>query len=265
MPPMQSPSSGRVLPPRRASSLLAVGLLLAAGQGTLNRSLRAEDVSIPRERLLELESRARRVEALEAEVQRLEAEVARIRKAASVVAPVGASSNPAAPRGDARGPATAGPAAAWIPPAASKAAEKAGSAPAVTDKLAQGSTVDLAHVLEHFGSDPAAALARYKGVKARFRGVVADVDKPLFMAPYDVVFRRADTPVRVRARLTPPAAATRVFVAADRMSVLAEGGGRRETLARVGEGVELEGVIKGFTAGMVELTVFGAPRPWAGE
>lgn len=238
---------------------------MAGGQAALIRPLRAEDVVIARERLLELESRARRVDALEAEVQRLEAEIARMRKAASVGAPVGASSSPAAPRGDARGTPTAGPAAAWIPPTASKAAEKAGSAPAINEKLALGSTVDLAHVLEHFGSDPAAALARYKGVKARFRGVVADVDKPLFMAPYDVLFRRADTPVRVRARLTPPASATRVFVAADRMSVLAEGGGRRETLARVGEGVELEGVIKGFTAGMVELTAFGAPVPRTGE
>lgn len=124
--------------------------------------------------------------------------------------------------------------------------------------------MDLAHVLSHFGGDPAAALARYKGVKARFHGVVAEVDKPLFMAPFDVVFRRAETPVRVRARATSPSFATRVFVTADRATVMAEGTGRREALARVGDAVVFEGVIKGLEAGMVELTVSGGLGPWKG-
>ena len=215
----------------------------------------AEDVAVPRDRLEALEARSRRVEVLEAEVRRLESEIRRLRTAPGPDAPVAGlpqrtSANP--------------PPAPWLTPAAAQAANKAGPAPALDGRLPEGSTVDLAHVLSHFGSDPAAALSRYKGVRARFHGVVAEVDKPLFMAPFDVVFRRSETPVRVRARVTSPSFATRVFVTADRATVMAEGTGRREALARVGDAVVFEGVIKGLEAGMVELAVSGGLGPWTG-
>lgn len=219
--------------------------------GAIATGVLAEDVSIPRERLEALEARSQRVEALEAEVRRLESEVRRLKTVpeAAASAAGGASRSSPAP---------------WLTPAAAQAAVQAGPAPALEGRLHEGSTVDLAHVVSHFGSDPAAALARYKGVKARFHGVVADVDKPLFMAPFDVVFRRSETPVRVRARVTAPSFATRVFVTADRTIVMAEGGGRRQALARVGDAVVFEGVIKGLDGSMVELVASGGLGPWTG-
>ena len=223
--------------------------------GAIATGVLAEDVSIPRERLEALEARSRRVEALEAEVRRLESEVRRLKTVPEAAA--------SAAGGASRSSANPSPA-PWLAPAAAQAAVQAGPAPALDGRLPEGATVDLAHVVSHFGSGPAAALARYKGVKARFHGVVADVDKPLFMAPFDVVFRRSETPVRVRARVTAPSFATRVFVTADRTIVMAEGGGRRQALARVGDAVVFEGVIKGLDGSMVELVASGGLGPWTG-
>lgn len=251
-------------PVRPSAGCRSVARLAAAVFGFIATSIlpaiHAEDVSVPRERLAALEARSRRVESLEAEVRRLEAEVRRLQTGSAAIA---ADAAGAAPAGVARLP-SAQPPASWLTPAAAQAAAQAGPAPALEGRLTKGSTVDLAHVLSHFGSEPATALTRYKGVRVRFHGVVAEVDKPLFMAPYDVVFRRSDTPVRVRARVTPPGYASRVFVAADRSTVVAEGGGRREVLARVGDAVGFDGVIKGFASGMVELVVLGTPGPWTG-
>lgn len=223
--------------------------------GAIATGVLAEDVSIPRERLEALEARSQRVEALEAEVRRLESELRRLKTVPEAAA--------SAAGGASRSSANPSPA-PWLTPAAAQAAVQAGPAPALEGRLHEGSTVDLAHVVSHFGSDPAAALARYKGVKARFHGVVADVDKPLFMAPFDVVFRRSETPVRVRARVTAPSFATRVFVTADRTIVVAEAGGRRQALARVGDAVVFDGVIKGLDGSMVELVASGGLGPWTG-
>jgi hypothetical protein len=223
--------------------------------GATTFSALAEDVAVPRDRLEALEARSRRVEALEAEVRRLESEIRRLKAVPETAATA---------TGTAQRPSANPPPAPWLTPAAAQAAVQAGPAPALDGRLTEGSTVDLAHVLSHFGADPAAALARYKGVKARFHGVVADVDKPLFMAPFDVVFRRSETPVRVRARVASPSFATRVFVTADRTTVVGDGGGRRQVLARVGDAVVFEGVIKGLDGGMVELVASGGLGPWTG-
>ena len=223
--------------------------------GTIATGVLAEDVAVPRERLEALEARSQRVDALEAEVRRLESEIRRLKAVPETAATT---------TGAAQRPSANPPPSPWLAPAAAQAAVQAGPAPALDGRVSEGSTVDLAHVLSHFGSDPAAALARYKGVKARFHGVVADVDKPLFMAPFDVVFRRPETPVRVRARVMSPSFATRVFVTADRTTVMGEGGGRRQALARVGDAVVFDGVIKGLDGSMVELVASGGLGPWTG-
>ena len=210
----------------------------------------AGDVSIARERLAELEARARRVEALEAEVRRLEAELARAR----APRPEGTG------EGKARATTPSVVAPGWVPDAVVQSVAKAGPAPAVATRATEGGTVPVAHVLEHFAADAPSALARYQGVKLRFTGVVSDVDKPLFMAPYDVFFRRQDTPLRVRVRCAPPATATRVYVPQDRMTVVGEGGGRREVLARVGDAVEFEGTVKGIEGGVVEVRLQGTVK-----
>ena len=217
----------------------------------------AEDVRISRERLAELESRSRRVEDLERQVRALEAEVSRLN----------AGATGARDRRPGSGAATSpreGGVPGWLPSGVKKSVEGAGRAPEMTSRMVEGSAVPMAHVLEHFAADAKAAVERYKGVKVRFTGVVADVDKPLFMAPYDLFFRRAETSLRVRVRLMPPPTATRVYVSQDRMTVVGEGGGRREELARVGASVEFEGMVKGVEGGTVEVRALG-PVKGGGE
>lgn len=210
----------------------------------------AEDVMVARERLAELEARARRVEELEVKVRALEAEVAGLKGGRDGA--LGVSGPPA--MNGVGGGVRAG---SWLPGTVARSVERAGPAPAVATRAAEGSMVPMAHVLEHFAADGKAALARYGGVRLRFTGVVSDVEKPLFMAPYDVFFRRAETPLRVRVRLMPPSAASRVYVTQDRTEVVGEWGGRREVLARVGDAVEFEGMVKGMEGGWVEVKATG--------
>lgn len=186
-------------------------------------------------RLARLEKQAERAESLERELAAARAEITRL----NGIPPV---------RPERGGPV-------WVHPAVQKAVDDM-PAPRVLDGLkpvTSDEVVDPLELLAHFAADPKAAEARYAKRTFELRGIVAEVDKTLFAAPYQVVFRLPGTMLRGVCEMYPPDHFGKVYVTEDRQRVVGEASGRKTTFATAGTEVRLRVRCEGLKAGAVRF------------
>jgi len=191
----------------------------------------AETVAIERSRLAELEHQAAKVPGLERELAAARAELARSR--------ITAPERPTA----------------WVPSAVEQAVAKAPPTPAANTlpALAPGAEVSVIDLLNHYETDPVAAETRYAGRKFRVRGVIAQLDKAMFTAPYLVIFRLPGRSAALECAVSPDDRFGKVYLTSDRARVVGERGNQRVTFASVGTEVVVEGRCTGGKAGLIRF------------
>ena len=232
-------------------AILATAATLLAGIP----SRAAEDtVKIPRSRLTELEQKAAQVERLAAELAQAKDEIARLKgqrveltQAKSEIVKLKeeqAELKKAAPKSE-----------RWLPPAVENAAKNLPPTPPLQSlpALQKDEVVSVHDLLNHYAPDPAAADQRYRDRVFRIHGVIAEVDKPLMLAPYKVIFRLPGQSLKVTCEVRPPDEFTKVYVTTDREKVIGETERKRVTFATVGTEATYRGRCKGLRDGAISL------------
>jgi putative nucleic acid binding protein len=181
----------------------------------------ADDVTIPKSRLQELEEKERELNRLKGDLATTKDENARLKKeqaqapakaVAAVPEPVAHSSPPIAS----------------LPP------------------LRENEEVDAMDLANHYRSDPATADARYLKHKFFLRGEIAGFEKPLLKRDYKVLLKTADRDTRVICYFYTPDKFNAVFIADHGSRLVASMGENRIPLAKVGQTVVLHAQCKGW-------------------
>ena len=195
---------------------------------------RAEDtVTISKSRLTELERKAARADKLAADLEKAQAEISLLK--GEIAAPPKSFAAPV------------------LPPQVEQSLQKLPPTRPLTElpPLTKGEVVIASDLLHHYAMDPAAADQRYKKKNFKLQGIVTDLDKPLLMSPYRVIFRVPASPLKLICDVRSPEQFKKVYVSADRERVVGETYSGRATLAKVGEEITLQGRCAGLKDGVV--------------
>jgi hypothetical protein len=206
-----------------------------------------DEISISRQRLETLERRA-------TDADRLEHELAQLRNELALL-----SGKPAA--GSSRGSASAHADALSTLQQSPAASQSFASEPVTTPSgavelplIERDQEVIATDILSHYAADPASADARYRKKTLRLKGTVSDVDKELFLAPYVVIFKGTNTPVRIECSITPSANYGKVYLTRDRQRIIGEAGAGRRVLAEVGRETVIRARCQGLKEGVVRFS-----------
>ena len=157
-----------------------------------------DTVPVSKERLKELEKKESEVERLTRELEKAKADLQKIK--------------------------TEKGAPAYTTPAMKKAVENS-PAPrplAAVPALKNDEIIPMSELLQHFASNPPEADARYKHQKFVVRGVITDLDKPLMIYSYKIIFRMPDTDIRGVVNMFPEDKFSKVYVTSDKDRVVGE-------------------------------------------
>ncbi|HEY6170490.1 MAG TPA: hypothetical protein VI454_20825 [Verrucomicrobiae bacterium] len=215
-----------------------LGLSISSRLGPTARA--DELVTISKQKLDELTAKAHEAGRLAAEVVDLKA---RIKQLEQQLSPGAISATTVPSPGSRAAPAPAVVVAALPLPAVEQ-----------WSPLDPKAAVTMQDLLAHYGANPAAADARYKGKFLRFRGMISGFDKPLFVSHYHVQFRQAGLATAATARISPPPQYKRVYVTTDGQKLMGEASGFLPVpLAQAGTEVVVEGKCSGFRNGSVSI------------
>ena len=206
--------------------LLCLGFFPARAQDT---------VTIPKSRLIELEKKAAQADKLAIDLEKARAENSRLK--GEIGAPPKSFSTPV------------------LPPQVEQSLQKLPPTRPLAElpPLIKGEVVLASDLLHHYAMDPAAADQRYRKKSFKLQGIVTDLDKPLLMSPYRVIFRVPASPLKIICDVRSPEQFKKVYVSADRERVVGETYSGRATLARVGEEITVQGRCAGLKDGVVSF------------
>jgi len=234
-----------------AAAPLVIAVLVL---GTLPGRTAEDTVTISRSRLAELERRAAEADRLAAELAKAQAEIARLQGDRNELGKAKTEIKKLKEEQADLKKATA-KSERWLPPAVENAARNLAPTPSIQSlaPLQADEVVSVHDLLNHYAVDPAAADRRYRDHVFKIRGVIAEVDKPLFLAPYKVVFRLPGQSLKAACEVRPPDEFTKVYVTADHEKVVGETERRRVTFAVVGSEATYRGRCRGLRDGAITM------------
>ncbi|HWW02138.1 MAG TPA: hypothetical protein VNZ64_20730 [Candidatus Acidoferrum sp.] len=209
-------------------TLALLSLVLIAGSLTVQAQ---DTVTISKSRLEELERN-------EAELQKLKQAV----------------TNP--PAGKAPAPYAQPGAITTLPGSPGAALAVTRASPPVTSlpPLQEGEVVESLDLANQYRADPAAADQRYRGRKFTVRGQIAGFEKPMLKKNYKMLLPGPDRATMVICDLLPPEKFNAVFTIDHGVQLVGQFGENRETLARVGQAVLVNGRCRGWKDSSVIFT-----------
>jgi hypothetical protein len=217
-----------------------------------------ESVTIPRAEYERLQRRAADADRLDRELQQLRSGSRQTEAAATPIAAPPAANAKGANTAAASSIASTQPVASTPSPAPSPAPYV--ELPTVTPvnvtaqpPLQPNEVVPAVDVMGQFVADRAAAEARYKKKWVIVRGMISEVDKELFLAPYLVIFRAANSEFRVRCEFMPPDQYSRVYMTNDKKRIIGQSDTSTKTFATVGQEVTLRGRYAGVKDGAIRF------------
>lgn len=195
---------------------------------------RAQDtVTLPKSQLIELEKKAARADKLAIDLEKAQREISRLK--GEIAAPSKFFSTPI------------------LPPQVEQSLQKLPPTRPLAElpPLTKGEVVLASDLLHHYAMDPAAANQRYRKKSLKLKGIITDLDKPLLMSPYRVIFRVPASPLKIICDVRSPEQFKKVYVSPDRERVVGETYSGRATLAKVGEEIIVQGRCAGLKDGVV--------------
>lgn len=234
--------------------MIASLVVAAVMGGTVSGRAADDSVTVSRSRLAELERKAAEADRLADELAKAKAEIARLKSQQAEL------SNPKADNAKLKEEQAGLKKAAskpdhWLPLAVENATRNLPPTPPIDSlpPLQRDEVVPIHDLLNHYASDPVAADRRYRGRVFKVRGVIAELDKPLLISPYRVVFRLPGLALKVVCEVRPPEDYSKVYITNDRERIVGETERRRVTFATIGTEATYRGQCRGLRGGLVDL------------
>lgn len=120
--------------------------------------------------------------------------------------------------------------------------------------FSEGQTVDAMDLANYYRADAAAADQRFRKRKFNVQGEITAFEKPPFVRDYRIILKSPDRDLRVVCTVYPPDKYSAVFTIKNGSELVGQlPGGSRESLAKVGDQVTIEGQCRGVSDSAVRM------------
>jgi hypothetical protein len=121
--------------------------------------------------------------------------------------------------------------------------------------LHAGEVVGAMDLMNHYRADAAAAKKRYEANQIRVEGEVVSFGKPMFVRPYIIYLKTTDRAWKVACTVHPPESFSAVFTVKGGDEIVGSTSrGPRQTIAKIGQKVVIEGTCKGLRGQTITLS-----------